>query len=201
MGVISRILPDTQRRTLDELTEDLDLSAGNRQRARMWFDRSIALWSARELGAGAPQTLAGLARLDTVEGDLESARRNLDTALATAERCGSRAEYPWIAVGHAAVLAATGHNEEAAILFGLGLRHGPRVGRDVRRVVEAELAPLYAVAVRDPWTAAGHPLVLSTALEDVPSVIEKLGAGDPIGGQPPIGPGRRAVTDVVSTDA
>lgn len=156
---------------------DLDLSATNRQRARMWFDRSIALWSARELGAGAPQTLAGLARLDTVEGDLESARRNLDTALATAERCGSRAEYPWIAVGYAAVLAASGREEDAAILFALGLRHGPRVGRDVRRVVEAELAPLYAVAVSDPRTVAQHPLVLSTALEDVPSLIEKLVAG------------------------
>ena len=50
---------------------DLALSAGDHQRARMWYDRSIALWSARDLGPGAPQTLAGLARLDLVEGDLE----------------------------------------------------------------------------------------------------------------------------------
>ncbi len=156
---------------------DLDLSAGHHQRARMWYDRSIALWSARDLGAGAPQTLAGLARLDTVEGDLESARQALDTALATAERCGSRAEYPWVAVGYAAVLAASGRLEEARILFGLGLRHGPRVGRDVRRLVEAELAPLFAVAVDDAATLADHPLVLSTPLEDLPTVIERLVAG------------------------
>ena len=33
---------------------DLALSAGDHQRARMWFDRSIALWSARDLGPGRP---------------------------------------------------------------------------------------------------------------------------------------------------
>ena len=156
---------------------DLALSAGDHQRARMWYDRSIALWSARDLGPGAPQTLAGLARLDTVEGDLDSARRALDTALATAERCGSRGEYPWIAVGYAAVLAAAGRREESGILFGLGLRHGPRVGRDLRRLVDAELAPFFALAADDPWTSAEHPLVISTPLEDLPALIEKLVAG------------------------
>ena len=156
---------------------DLDLTTGNHRRARMWYDRSIALWSARDLGPGAPQTLAGLARLDTVEGDLERARRNLDTALTTAERCGSRAEYPWVAVGYGAVLAAVGRREEAGILFGLGLRHGPRVGRDVRRLVDAELAPYFAGAVEDPAAMAEHPLVVGTALEDLPMVIEKLVAG------------------------
>ena len=140
---------------------DLALSAGDHQRARMWFDRSIALWSARDLGPGAPQTLAGLARLDLVEGDLEGARRNLDTALTTAERCGSRGEYPWIVVGYGGLMAALGRREEAATLFGLGLRHGPRAGHDVRRLVDAELAPFFDTAVDDPRAMASHPLVMS----------------------------------------
>jgi len=150
---------------------DLDLSAGDHRRARMWFDRSIALWSARDLGPGAPQTLAGLARLDLVEGDPEGARRNLDTALTTAERCGSRGEYPWIVVGYGALMAALGRREEAVTLFGLGLRHGPRAGRDVRRIVDAELAPFFGSAVDDTRAMASHPLVMTTALEDLAEVV------------------------------
>lgn len=156
---------------------DLALSAGDHQRARMWYDRSIALWSDRDLGPGAPQTLAGLARLDLVEGDLDGARRQLDTALITAERCGSRGEYPWIVVGYAGLMTAVGRRAEAATLFGLGLRHGPRTGRDVRRLVDAELAPFFEAAVDDPPEMASHPLVLSTALEDLPEVVTKIVGG------------------------
>lgn len=156
---------------------DLALSAGDHQRARMWFDRSIALWSARDLGPGAPQTLAGLARLDIVEGDLEGARRHLDTALTTAERCGSRGEYPWIVLGYGALMAALGRQEEAATLFGLGLRHGPRAGHNVRRIAEDELAPFFRTAVDDPRAMASDPLVMSTALEDLPEVVAKIVGG------------------------
>ncbi|HEY5979704.1 MAG TPA: BTAD domain-containing putative transcriptional regulator [Microlunatus sp.] len=156
---------------------DLALSAGDQQRARMWYDRSIALWSARDLGPGAAQTLAGLARLHLVEGDLESARRDLDTALTTAERCGSRGEYPWIVLGYAGLTAAAGRREEAEILFGLGLHHGPRVGRDVRRLVDAELAPLFGAAVDDARAMASHPLVMTTALEDLPEVVATMVGG------------------------
>ena len=153
---------------------DLDLSAGDHRRARMWFDRSIALWSARDLGPGAPQTLAGLARLDLVEGDLDGARRDLDTALTTAERCGSRGEYPWIVIGYGALMAALGRREEAATLFGLGLRHGPRAGHDVRRVVDAELATFFDSAVVDPQAMMSHPLVMTTALEDLPGAVATI---------------------------
>ena len=153
---------------------DLDLSAGEYRRARMWFDRSIALWSSRDLGPGAPQTLAGLARLDVVEGDLASARRHLDTALATAERCGSRGEYPWIVLGYAAWCAAENRPKEAAVLFGLGPRHGPRAGHHVQRLIEAELAPFYAAAVEAAPDLASDPVVVSTALEDLPVVVASM---------------------------
>ncbi|HYI54488.1 MAG TPA: BTAD domain-containing putative transcriptional regulator [Microlunatus sp.] len=153
---------------------DLALSAGDHRRARMWFDRSIALWSARDLGPGAPQTLAGIARLDLVEGDLEGARRNLDTALATAERCGSRGEYPWVVLGYGGLMAACDRPEESLILFGLGLRHGPRAGHHVRRLVDAELAPFFGTAVDDARAMTSHPVVMATALEDLPAVVAKI---------------------------
>ncbi|MFG1609669.1 BTAD domain-containing putative transcriptional regulator [Actinoplanes sp. NPDC049265] len=153
---------------------DLDLSDGELGRARMWFDRAVALWSARELGPGAPQTLAGLARLDVIEGDHASARRHLDAALATAEQCGSRGEYPWVVLGYAALLAATDRRADAAVLFELGLRHGRAAGHHVRRLVEAELAGLYRAAVPDPGAVRADPRVLTTPLEDLPMVVAQV---------------------------
>jgi hypothetical protein len=153
---------------------DLDVSTGEHRRARMWFERSITLWSSRELGPGAPQTLAGLGRLDVLEGDLDGARRHLAVALGTAERCGSRGEYPWIVLGYAALMASCQRRDEAAVLFGLALRHGPRAGHCVRRLVEAELAPLYAWAVQDPRSVATDPRVLATPLEDLPAAVAAI---------------------------
>ena len=150
---------------------DLDLSAGEHRRARMWFERSIALWSSRELGPGAPQTLAGLARLDVVEGDHDAARRRLDAALATAEQCGSRGEYPWVVLGYAALLAAQGRQEDAAVLFELGLRHGQRAGHSVSRLIDAELEALYRGAMTDQDSTRLDPVVLTTSLEDLPAVL------------------------------
>jgi len=153
---------------------DLELSEGEFRRARMWFDRAIALWSARELGPGAPQTLAGLGRLEVVEGDYPSARRHLDAALATAERCGSRGEYPWVVLGYAALLAASDRRDAAAVLFELGLRHGRAAGHHVRRLVEAELAPFYRTAVTDPTAVRADPLVMTTLLEDLPLLVAQM---------------------------
>jgi DNA-binding SARP family transcriptional activator/tetratricopeptide (TPR) repeat protein len=156
---------------------DMDVSAGEHRRARMWFERSITLWSSRELGPGAPQTLAGLGRLDALDGDLDGARRHLAVALSTAEGCGSRGEYPWIVLGYAALMAASQRRDEAAVLFGLALRHGPRAGHCVRRLVEAELGPLYAWAVPDPQSVATDPRVLATPLEDLPAALTAIVAG------------------------
>jgi DNA-binding SARP family transcriptional activator/tetratricopeptide (TPR) repeat protein len=153
---------------------DLELSAGEHRRARMWFERSIALWSSRELGPGAPQSLAGLGRLDVIEGDQVSARRHLDAAMATAQRCGSRGEYPWVVLGYAALSAAGGHRDAAAVLFELGLRHGRVAGQHVRRLVDAELAPLYHWAVDDPDAVISDPVVVATPLEDLPLVLAKF---------------------------
>lgn len=153
---------------------DLDVTIGERRRARMWYERSITLWSSRELGPGSPQTLAGLGRLDVLDGDLDSAREHLGVALRTAERCGSRGEYPWVVLGYAALMAAAQRREEAAVLFGLGLRHGPRAGIFVRRLVEAELADLYAWAVPDPRQAVNDPRVLGTPLEDLPAALTAI---------------------------
>jgi DNA-binding SARP family transcriptional activator/tetratricopeptide (TPR) repeat protein len=151
---------------------DLELSEGHTRRARMWFERSITLWSSRELGPGAPQTLAGLARLEIVEGDLEAGRRSLDLALATAKRYGSRGEYPWVVLGFAALMAAQGDHDAAAVLFGLGLYHGPRAGHRVQRLVEAELAPYHRQACGP--RAIQDPLAVATPLEDVPQFVTAL---------------------------
>ena len=43
MGVISGLLPDTQRRTLAELTEDLDLSTGDAASKRSAFWTMLTL--------------------------------------------------------------------------------------------------------------------------------------------------------------
>jgi DNA-binding SARP family transcriptional activator len=153
---------------------DLDVSADERRRARMWFERSITLWSSRELGPGAPQTLAGLARLDVLDGDLDSARRHLTVAFSTAERCGSRGEYPWIVLGYAALMAASERPEEAAVLFGLALRHGQRAGHRLQRLVDAELAPLFAAAVGDPAALRTDPRVLATPLDDLPAAVAEI---------------------------
>ena len=154
---------------------DLELSAGEHGRARMWFDRSIALWLSRELGPGAPQTLAGLARLEVVEGDLASARRHLDTALGTAERCGSRGEYPWVVLGYAALLAADGRHGAAAQLFDLGLYHGRQAGHRVRRLIDAELRPLHrSVTAHDEAAQTIDPLNRTTALEDLPTLVRRV---------------------------
>ena len=153
---------------------DLAVSNGEYRRARMWFDRSIALWSARDLGPGAPQTLAAHGRLNVLEGDWIGARRQLDAALATAERCGSRAEYPWVVLGYAALLAAQHDNDAAAVLFALGLRHGRAAGQNVDRLIDAELAPLYQSVVADSDATNDDPLVLATPLEDLPLIVAQL---------------------------
>ena len=153
---------------------DLALSAGDHQRARMWYDRSIALWSARDLGPGAPQTLAGLARLDLVEGDLEGARRHLDTALTTAERCGSRGGVP---VDRGRLRRPDGgRRSSGGCRDAVRSRAAARASRrpDVRRFVDAELAPFFDPAVDDPRAMASHPLVMSTPLEDLPAVIATI---------------------------
>ena len=59
-------------------------------------------------------------------------------------------------------------------MFGLGLRHGPRAGRHVRRLVDAELAPFFGTAVDDARAMASHPMVMATALEDLPEVVAKI---------------------------
>ncbi len=150
---------------------DLELSAGQYRRARMWYERSVSLWSSRELGPGVPQALAGLARLEVVEGDLDGARRTLEMALATAERVGSRGEYPWVVLGFAAWLAAREDFERAAVLFALGLRHGRRAGHAVSRLAEAELAPFYARCRPHSDGVDTDPVVVATKLEDLPAVI------------------------------
>jgi len=72
-------------------------------------------------------------------------------------------------------MAAVGRREGAATLFGLGLRHGPRAGRDVRRLVDAELAPFFdPAAADDPGVTASHPLVMTTPLEDLPAVVAEI---------------------------
>ncbi|WP_395726122.1 AfsR/SARP family transcriptional regulator [Nakamurella sp.] len=153
---------------------DLELSAGHLREARMWFDRSLALWLDRELGAGAGQALAGAARLEVLEGRLDEARNHLTTGLAAAERSGSRVEYPFLAIGSAALAAAQGDAPAARALFAMGLSHGKRSGVTLRPMVEAELATLYRA------TVGGHPersdeaLALATPLEDLPAAIRKI---------------------------
>ncbi len=156
---------------------DLELSAGRLPEARMWYDRSLSLWLARPLGAGAPQTLAGLARLDIVEGRLNEARAHLDTGLATAEQCGSRVDYPFLAIGYAGLLAAGGHAEAARALFALAMFHGPRAGLALRPMIEAELGPLYASTVGGRTAGSDEARAMTTPLEDLPTVIRRLVAG------------------------
>ena len=77
-------------------------------------------------------------------------------------------------IGYAGLMTALGRRDDAATLFGLGLRHGPRAGHDVRRLVDAELAPFFDPAVDDPRALASHPLVMSTPLEDLPAVVATI---------------------------
>jgi DNA-binding SARP family transcriptional activator/tetratricopeptide (TPR) repeat protein len=153
---------------------DLELSAGRLPEARMWFDRSLALWLARELGAGAPQALAGLARLEILDGNLDAARDHLGTALSTAEGCGSRGEYPFLAVSYAGLMAALGRADAARALFALGLSHGRRSGHELRPIVDGELRELYRSTVGEQPAGADEARALATPLEDVPAVIRRL---------------------------
>lgn len=140
----------------------------------MWFDRSLSLWLDRELGAGAGQVLAGAARLDIVEGRFEDARNYLDTGLTAAEQSGSRVEYPILALGYAALMAAHGDAETAATMFAMALSHGRRAGVALRPMIEAELAPLYRLTVDEQSTRLDEARALATPLDDLPTVIRQL---------------------------
>lgn len=153
---------------------DLELTAGQLPEARMWFDRSISLWSGRELGAGAGQALAGAARLEVLEGRLDEARNHLTTGLAAAERSGSRVEYPFLAIGSAALAAAQGDAPAARALFAMGLSHGKRSGVTVRPMVEAELATLYSATVGEHPERLDDARALATPLADLPVAIRQL---------------------------
>jgi hypothetical protein len=140
----------------------------------MWFDRSLSLGLGRELGAGVVQILAGVARLDLVEGRLDEARNHLDTALRAAEQSGSRVEYPFLAVAYAAMAAARGDADAARALFEIGLSHGRRSGSALQPMVDAELAPLYMSTVGEQPAGVDKARALATPLEDIPMVIRQL---------------------------
>ena len=151
---------------------DLGSAAGRLPESRMWYDRSLSLWLARPLGAA--QTLAGLARLRTVEGRLDEAREHLDTGLATAERCGSRVEYAFLAIGYAGLTAAGGRADSARALFALGLFHGPRAGLALRPVIDAELGPLCRCRRCGSRRPGEQAQAMATPLEEPPGVIRQL---------------------------
>ena len=77
-------------------------------------------------------------------------------------------------LGYAALMAAGGHRDAAAVLFELGLRHGRAAGHYVRRLVDAELAPMYHWAVGDLQSVSADPMVIATPLEDLPLVVKKI---------------------------
>ena len=155
---------------------DLELSAGRLAEARMWYDRSLALWLGRELGAGVPQAVAGLARLEIVDGNLEAAREHLSLAVTVAERCGSRGEYPFLAVSNAGLMAAAGDVDTARTLFVLALSHGRRSGHELRQIVEGEFRGLYLAAMDGASPGRDETFALATPLEDMPNTLRELTA-------------------------
>lgn len=153
---------------------DLELSAGHLPEARMWYDRSLSLWLDRELGAGAGQVLAGAARLAVVEGRLNDAESYVETGLECAERSGSRVDYPFLALGSAALAAARGDGDSARALFAMALCNGRRAGVALRPMIDGELAPLYRQSVGEQPTGLDETRALATPLEDLPTVIREL---------------------------
>ena len=152
---------------------DLALSAGRLPEARMWFERSLSLWLDRELGAGAGQALAGVARLEILEGRFDVARDHISSGLTAAERSGSRVEYPVLALGAGALAAAAGDDEAANALFAMGLSHGARAGGTLRPIVESELAALYRATVGERPDRLDEARALAVPLEDLPAAIRQ----------------------------
>lgn len=140
----------------------------------MWYDRSLSLWLDRELGAGAGQVLAGAARLAVVEGRLNDAESYVETGLECAERSGSRVDYPFLALGSAALAAARGDGDSARALFAMALCNGRRAGVALRPMIDGELAPLYRQSVGEQPTGLDETRALATPLEDLPTVIREL---------------------------
>jgi len=139
----------------------------------MWFERSLSLWLDRELGAGAGQALAGVARLEILEGRFDVARDHISSGLTAAERSGSRVEYPVLALGAGALAAAAGDDEAANALFAMGLSHGARAGGTLRPIVESELAALYRATVGERPDRLDEARALAVPLEDLPAAIRQ----------------------------
>ena len=157
---------------------DYAAAQGDNEQARLWYDRSISLWDDRVLGAGAAQTLAGLARLLISEGDTEGAADRIDTALAAAQSFGSRGEYPWVALAAAELLFSQGLRDTSVQLFSLGRFHGRRSGQLTEWSVRCHHGRLAAAAADG---SVAKPSMLTAmaqtvAMEDMPDRIrEALG--------------------------
>lgn len=152
---------------------DLELSAGHLPEAHLWYDRAMSLWVDRSFDSGAGQVMAGMARLALVEGRLPDARAHLDRGLAAVEAAGSRVEYPFLALGYAALAAATGNAEAGRALFAIALSHGRRAGVTLGPMIAGELAALHRATVGEHSDRLDETRALATALEEVPVVIRR----------------------------
>lgn len=160
---------------------DLELSAGHLPEAHLWYDRALSLWVDRTLDAGAGQVLAGIARLALVEGRHDDARRYLDRGLAAVEAAGSRVEYPFLALGYAALAGASGNRAAGRALFAIALSHGRRAGVALGPMVAGELAAIHRATVGDHADRLDETRALATPLEDVPMVIRQYFPDPPAG--------------------
>ena len=158
---------------------DLACARGDYGEARIWYDRSASLWHAGDRSPGAPQTMAGLARLDVLTGRLDQAADLLRVATAAAKGFGSRVEYPWLAVSAAGLVGAQGRVDEAARLFALGIHHGFRAGVAGDHLLYGSFAELHASTVARHDTEPGEldAIARTTPLEDLPTLIEHVLAG------------------------
>ncbi|WP_420122113.1 BTAD domain-containing putative transcriptional regulator [Nakamurella sp.] len=152
---------------------DLELSAGHLAEAHLWYDRALSLWVDRTLESGAGQVLAGIARLALVEGRPDDARRHLDRGLAAVEAAGSRVEYPFLALGYAALAGASGDPAAGRALFAIALSHGRRAGVALGPMIAGELAGIHRATVGDHPDRLDETRALATPLEDVPMVIRQ----------------------------
>lgn len=161
---------------------DVELSAGHLAEAHLWYDRARSLWVDRAVDSGAGQVMAGIARLALVEGRPADAREHLDRGLAAVEAAGSRVEYPFLALGYAALAAATGDAAAGRALFAIALSHGRRAGVTLAPMVAGELAELYGSTVGEHADRLDETRALATPLEDVPVVIRQYFPDAPAAG-------------------
>ncbi|HEX3265644.1 MAG TPA: BTAD domain-containing putative transcriptional regulator [Candidatus Limnocylindrales bacterium] len=151
---------------------DYSLTRGELERAGRLFDESLALLRARGDTANVARALFNLGASELELGRHDKAGERFREGLALARDAGDREDLAWILEGLAALAAARGSGERAALLVGaadaqlvaMGAEHKP-YERSLRDRTDLAIARLLGSEGAAAGTARGNALALDDAIE------------------------------------